>query len=33
VTTIVPAVGGPSRTVFHSSGEKAAFVVMPCSFA
>ena len=28
----MPAVGGPSRTVFHSSGEKAAFVVMPCSF-
>src|ERR1700757_1568256 len=33
VTTIIPAVGGPSRTTFHSSGEKAAFVVMPRSYA
>src|SRR5215467_206765 len=32
VTTIIPAVGGPSRTTFHSSGEKAAFVVMPRSY-
>src|SRR5208282_1610429 len=31
VTTIMPAVGGPSSTTFHSSGEKAAFVVMPRS--
>src|SRR4029077_629299 len=33
VTTIIPAAGGPSRTTFHSSGEKAAFVVMPRSYA
>src|SRR5689334_3034613 len=33
VTTIIPAVGGPSRTTFHSSGEKAALVVMPRSYA
>src|SRR5690349_8035467 len=26
--TIMPAAGGPSRTTFHSSGEKAACVVM-----
>src|SRR5215475_7022712 len=28
VTTIRPALGGPSSTTFHSSGEKAAFVVI-----
>src|SRR4029077_5655424 len=28
----MPAVGGPWRTVFHSSGENAAFVVIPSSF-
>src|SRR4249920_2881265 len=33
VTTIIPAAGGPSRTTFHSSGEKAALVVMPRSYA
>src|SRR5690348_16708789 len=33
VITIMPAVGGPSRTTVHSSGVKAAFVVMPCSLA
>src|SRR5215472_14316798 len=31
VITIMPAVGGPSRTTVHSSGVKAAFVVMSCS--
>src|SRR6266516_3561554 len=31
VITIMPAVGGPSRTSVHSSGAKAAFVVMSCS--
>src|SRR5690348_1283455 len=31
VITIMPAVGGPSRTVVHSSGAKAAFVVMSSS--
>src|ERR1700760_2701780 len=33
VITIRPAAGGPSRTTFHSSGEKAALVVMACSCA
>src|SRR5437773_12144406 len=33
VTTIIPAAGGPSRTSFHSSGEEAALVVMPRSYA
>jgi hypothetical protein len=31
VITIMPAVDGPSRTTVHSSGAKAAFVVMSCS--
>src|SRR5205807_6111718 len=33
VITIMPAVGGPSRTTFHSSGEKAACVVISGSCA
>src|ERR1700749_1002674 len=33
VITIRPAAGGPSSTTFHSSGEKAALVVMACSCA
>src|SRR5580692_12972957 len=32
VTTIMPALGGPSSTTFHSSGEKAAFAVIRNSF-
>src|SRR5712692_2465148 len=32
VTTIMPALGGPSSTTFHSSGEKAAFDVIRSSF-
>src|SRR5215470_387430 len=32
VTTIMPALGGPSSTAFHSSGEKAAFVVISRSW-
>src|SRR5260221_9789724 len=28
VATIMPALGGPSSTTFHCSGEKAAFVVI-----
>src|SRR5260370_20320751 len=32
VTTIMPALGGPSSTTFHSSGEKAAFAVIRSSF-
>src|SRR6516225_317825 len=33
VITIRPAAGGPSSTTVHSSGEKAALVVMACSCA
>src|ERR1700745_2564149 len=33
VVTIRPASGGPSSTTSHSSGEKAALVVMTCSCA
>src|SRR5215510_4104945 len=33
VITIRPAVGGPWSTTFHSSGEKASFVVMARSCA
>src|SRR6266566_5295442 len=33
VITIMPAVGGPSRTTFHSSSEKAACVVISGSCA
>src|SRR5215472_13511022 len=33
VITISPAAGGPWSTTFHSSGEKAAFVVMAGSCA
>src|SRR6266487_1789852 len=33
VITIMPAVGGPSRTTCHSSGEKAACVVISGSCA
>jgi hypothetical protein len=32
VTTIIPALGGPSSTTFHSSGEKAALDVIRGSF-
>jgi hypothetical protein len=32
VTTIIPALGGPSSTTFHSSGEKADFEVIRGSF-
>src|ERR1035437_1555603 len=28
----MPALGGPSSTIFHSSGEKAAFAVIRSSF-